>query len=92
MVSPGHTNDRWRNKKEGSDMDDGLKQKLLSGMVKAEGPLDTDCWLWTGSTVTKGHGQIAWNGMVISEIGSNRNKTWVGGSAPPGRISGLGCI
>ena len=42
-------------------MEEGLKQKLLSRIIEAEGPLDTPCWLWTGGTTSRGYGAVWWN-------------------------------
>jgi hypothetical protein len=31
-------------------------------MIKEAGPLDTDCWLWTGGTTDTGYGKVLWKG------------------------------
>lgn len=37
---------------------DDLKQRLLKRIEIVEGPLDTSCWEWQGSTVTGGYGNL----------------------------------
>jgi HNH endonuclease len=39
-----------------------LKQELLSRIVKVDGPMDTPCWLWTGTPDICGYGQFRWMG------------------------------
>jgi HNH endonuclease len=34
-----------------------LKAKLLGNIVKEPGPLDTPCWIWTGTIGSEGYGQ-----------------------------------
>lgn len=51
---------------EASEVDEReqLKQKLLSRMVKADGPLDTQCWIWTWGQDGAGYGHVWWKGKV----------------------------
>jgi hypothetical protein len=42
-------------------MDEGLKEKLLCRIEKAQRSLDTPCWLWIGATSGDGYGRISWD-------------------------------
>jgi hypothetical protein len=40
---------------------EGLKAKLLARIEVVDGPLETDCWIWTKGRNTKGYGELWWN-------------------------------
>lgn len=43
-----------------------LMDRLLQDHVKVEGPLETECWLWTGATTGANYGSVWWEGKYIS--------------------------
>jgi hypothetical protein len=38
------------------------KQYLLDNCIKQAGPLETECWVWTGSVISWGYGQASFDG------------------------------
>jgi HNH endonuclease len=51
---------------EASEVDktEQLKQKLLSRIVKVDGSLDSQCWVWTGASDWDGYGKLRWEGKL----------------------------
>lgn len=48
-------------------MSDTLRSRLLSRLVKEDGPLETPCVVWTGCTTHGGYGQI-WVGRGVYQL------------------------
>jgi hypothetical protein len=63
-----------------------LKQKLLSRIIKQDGPLDTPCWIWTWGQSSGGYGKIRWKG--VSEFAHRLSYSTFVGPIP----AGLHCL
>lgn len=65
---------------------DELRIALISNSILAPGPLNTECWIWTGTTPSTGYGCMSWRFNDFTETEQAHRLSWLAfrGKIPDG--------